>query len=109
MKTRTQWLILWGSGLLLLGVAVFVYVPYRVADAQYEQLVRLQPKTRQEVERTLRFYMSKPVAMEKSLWGREHTLGEHEVCVQYLILAREPIEVVYGPNDEVRRVFASYE
>lgn len=109
MKTKTRRLILWGSVLLFLGALLFVYLSYRVADAQYERLVRLQPKTRQEVERTLRFYTSKRVAMEKSLWGRDYTLGEHESCIQYLILAREPIEVVYGPNDEVRRVFASYE
>ena len=41
MKKKTRWRIFFGGGLLLLGLAVFIYVPYRVADAQYEQLVQI--------------------------------------------------------------------
>ena len=111
MSTGNRRLIVWGSVILLvgIGVALCVYLPYRMADTQYEQMVRLQPKTQQEVENTLRFYTSKRITMEKSLWGREYSLGEQEMCIQYLILGREPIEVVYGANGVVRRVFPSYE
>ncbi len=108
MKQRLRWVVI-ASCLLLIGLAAFIHEAYRVADAQYEQLVRLAPKSRDEVENVLRFCVARRIPIDKSVWGRNYSLREGEVCIQYLILAYEPIDVVYGPNNEVRHIFPSYE
>ena len=82
---------------------------YFLAHYEYEKLIKAEPKTRTEVEDILFLYKSKNIGAEKSMWGKEYSMKEQEYCRQYVILLMNPIDVIYDQNDNVIRVFASYE
>jgi hypothetical protein len=108
MLNRTAYKII--GAILLLGTSYFVYqiVPYIIANYQYEQLVVKEGLSRQKVEDILFLYSSREIPIKDSLWGKNVALENGDICWQYLILWKEPIDIVYN-KDQVSHVFASYE
>ena len=100
---------------IALGIAVSValylvgsVVVYSSTNRQYEKLVKENPKTREEVERTLRWYLSRDISVEGSRSGSYRCLAAGEEVRQYLILGIGSIEVVYR-GELVVSMFPSYE
>ena len=98
-------LLLWGA---TLGVSAAL--PYGAAIWSSEWLEHAKP-LRETADRRLWYCTSRPIEMKDSLWGCHYELQTGERCVQYRVFgSREwPIDVVYGPDGHVRRVFESYE
>lgn len=84
--------------------------PYGVANWTVAWLENAKP-AKETVDRRLWFCPAREIAMEESLWGRGYELQEGERCVQYRVFGSEewPIDVVYGAEGRVERVFESYE
>jgi len=99
------------SEIIILGVFwIALYTAgYFLADYQYEKLIESGAKTKIQVEDILFLYKSKNIGIEKAMWGKEYSLKKEEYCCQYVILLMNPIDVIYDQNDNVIRVFASYE
>lgn len=67
------------------------------------------PRTRQELEQYLSLYTAHRIAPSESLWGKTYKLGSNEEMIQYRILYRAPLDVVYDEKSRVVRIFRSYE
>ncbi len=87
-----------------------VALPYGVANWTSAWLNNAKPP-RETVDQRLRFCSAREIEMKDSLWGRNYELQEGERCVQYRVFGRGewPIDVVYGPEGQMRVVFESYE
>jgi hypothetical protein len=110
MTTRRKLAL--GIGVIaILGVFAILYpfASYFVADYQYEKLVKTSAATKTEVERVLFLYSVEQIDIKKSAWGNSHSLAAGEMCYQYRILGREPIDIVYDSGWRVKEIFASYE
>lgn len=107
MRRRKQ--ILVAAALLAGACLLFPFVSYRLADYEYEKLVQAKPATKDEVERILFLYSAKQIDIKKSSWGKTHQLESGDVCFQYLILGREPIDIVFDQKNHVKAVFSSFE
>lgn len=96
---------------VLLGGAclLFPIISYWLADYEYEKLVQLKPVTKDGVERILFLCTVKQIDIKKSLWGNTYQLKSGEVCYQYLILGREPIDIVFNQDNHVEAIFSSFE
>ncbi len=88
--------------------AFFPYVSYFLAEYQYERIVRMNPRTKTEVEELLFLYSSRQIEIKESSL-RYYSLKPGEECYQYLILRREPIEAVYDVRGNLKTIFCSYE
>ena len=95
--------------LICAAIPAYFFASYKLADAQYERLVRKKPGNRQQVEELLYLHTTREIEMRESLWGSAYVLRPGEKCMQYMILGREPIDVVYDSEGEVCQIFASYE
>jgi len=97
----------------VLGVAWLAcqVIPYLEASRQYENLVKQSPRTRADLEPLLRWYTSREIKIQESLWGQSMypSLPPSHVCVQYNILGANPIDVVYNEDEEVVDVISSFE
>jgi len=101
-----RWLL--GTSAVLIGLAMLVtslWLPYLLADRQYEKLLALKPATRGQLETALFFTRHHAISKAQSDWGR-HTAfnGQFE---RYSILG-EPIDVVYD-GDHVLTILPSFE
>jgi len=104
-------LTVWISCAVVVGLLYFLYslASYRLADYQYEMLLKSQVKSKADVERILFLYSVKPIDIKESLWGNTYKIGQGESCCQYRILGREPIDVVFDAQGQVKHIFSSYE
>jgi hypothetical protein len=67
-------------------------------------------KTKSQLERRLLcIYTTRQIDPKDSPWGHEYQLNNGERMIRYLIFNKEPLDVVYGSNDEVIVIFTSYE
>jgi hypothetical protein len=107
MKQRK--IILLAVAVLVGACLLFPFVSYRLADYQYEKLVQAKPATKAEVERILFLCSAKQIDIKKSAWGKTYQLESGDVCFQYLILGREPIDIVFDQGNQVKAVFSSFE
>lgn len=98
-------------GLLLLAVCwlAWIGVPYLAASFEYERLVRADPETRAEIEDLLFLYRSRTIDIKSSEWGSGIELAPGQYCQQYLILGKEPIDVIYDEKDRVVHMLSSFE
>ncbi len=110
MKIKKKLILLTITFLLLVAIFVtgWIYVPYLLADYQYNVLIDKNIRTRTDVEKSLFLFDSRQISIEKSLWGNTYTLKPGEYCQQYLIL-NQPIDIVYNAHDEVVAIYSSYE
>jgi hypothetical protein len=70
----------------------------------------MQAKTRGEMEaRLIGFYSVSEITPKVSGWGMGHSLKEGESMIRYLILGKEPLDVVYAGNGDVVAIYTSYE
>lgn len=107
--TKRRKLILVAAVALVGLCLLFPFVSYRLADHEYEKLVQAKPATKAEVERILFLYSAKQIDIKKSSWGKTYQLESGDVCFQYLILGREPIDIVFNQENHVKAVFSSFE
>jgi hypothetical protein len=75
---------------------------------QYGRLIEIGPENRAQVEGGLVLYTAREIDMTDSAWGHGTELEAGEYCRQYLILGREPIDVVYDEEDRVVHIFPSF-
>lgn len=70
----------------------------------------MQAKTRGEMqERLIGFYSESPITPEVPGWGIGRPLKEGESMIRYLILGKEPLDVVYSESGDVVAIYRSYE
>ena len=74
-----------------------------------ERWNKAQPKTRNELEQYLYLYSTKTILPSQSMWGWNYELKNDEKMVQYLLLWKAPLDVVYDSNDNIRMIYTSYE
>ena len=107
MKRRKTILV---AAAVLVGASVlFPFATYKLADYEYEKLVQAKPSTKVEVERILFLYSAKQIDIKISSWGKTYQLESGDVCFQYLILGREPIDIVFNQENHVKAIFSSFE
>ena len=110
-KGINKTVIVIASEIIILGVFwILLYTAgYFLADYQYEKLTESGVKTKIEVEDILFLCKSRNIGIEKSPQGKDYPIKKEEYCRQYVILWMNPIDVIYDQNDNVVRVFPSYE
>jgi hypothetical protein len=70
----------------------------------------LAAKTEAELDsRMWAFYTKHSIAPSNSMWGRDYVLKPDERMIQYLIFAKEPLDVVFNSKSNVVVAFTSYE
>jgi hypothetical protein len=115
MDRKRRWLMVKIGKLILLAAVflgayiIFRIISYYLADHEYEKLVQIKPATRVEVEQVLFLYSAKQIDIKKSMWGKTYQLESGDVCLQYLILWREPIDIVFDKENHVKAIFSSFE
>jgi len=55
------------------------------------------------------FYRKRSIAPSDSMWGRNYVLQPDERIVQYLVFAKEPLDVVLDDKSRIVAAFTSYE
>jgi len=113
MKRRTKiWLGV--AGLLALPIIWFTYIggtAYPYALYLESRWLPANPKTKQELEKHLHLYYTRPIDPKESMWGSDFHLADNQRMIQYCILwnRRCPLDVVYDSRDNIVRIFTSYE
>jgi hypothetical protein len=70
----------------------------------------LAAKTEAELDsRMWTFFTKRSIAPSNSMWGRDHVLKPDKRMVQYLVFAKEPLDVVFDRESRVVVTFTSYE
>jgi len=70
----------------------------------------LAANTEAELDRRMcAFYTKRSIAPSNSMWGGDYALKPGERMVQYLIFAKEPLDVVFDSQSRVVTAFTSYE
>ncbi len=110
-KMNNKSLIIFFGLILLIVSSYFTYhiVPYIVVNFQYEKIAIENNLSKKDIEDILFLYSSRRIPIEESLWGKENKLKKDEECWQYLILWKEPIDIVYNAQERVVKIFASFE
>ena len=99
-----------GLAFVLGSIALLVEVlPYFYALHLEAQWSPSKPRTREELEAFLSLYSRREIHPSQSHWGRDYALRPGEQMIQYLILWRAPLDVVYSSNDAVVAIYTSYE
>ena len=106
---RPRKLILVAAAILVGACVLFPFASYKLADYEYEKLVQAKPATKAEGERILFLYSAKQIDIKRSSWGKTYQLESGDVCFQYLILGRDPIDIVFNQENHVKAVFSSFE
>lgn len=116
MKPLTQWFLRAAAAVALavpmwwMTLGLTMALPYGVAIRTSDWLKQTEAP-RVTVDRRLWYCTSRPIEMKDSWWGRDYELQDGERCIQYRVFGLPdcPIDIVYGPDGHVRRVFESYE
>lgn len=98
-----------GVAAIIVCIIVVLYIPYIVANYQYEKLIEKNNLTKEDVENSLFLYSANKINISDSLWGKNYQLSSGDSCWQYMILWSEPIDIVYDNNNKVKKIFASFE
>ena len=70
---------------------------------------RADPQTKEGLEKYLWLYSEHVISPGDSEWGSGYELRPGERMVQYLILWRAPLDVVYDSANRIQAIFTSYE
>ena len=110
-KKRLTWLfMIIAISLILARLDVLETIGYIYSTVVLEpKWEKAMPHTEIELERTLSFYSKHKIEPEESLWGNKYEMKEGESMVQYLILWRTPLDIVYDKDKNIVRFFRSYE
>lgn len=70
----------------------------------------MQAQTRAEMEaRLIGFYSESEITPKVAGWGMGHRLKQGETMIRYMILGKEPLDVVYSGSGDVVAIYTSYE
>jgi len=97
---------------IVIIIVLFIVIevlPYFFAIYKYDQLIATTSLTKDKVEKILLFSSHEKISINESLWGKYIQLNNNESCWQYMILWKEPIDIVYDENNSVIHIFESYE
>jgi hypothetical protein len=102
---------------LVAAVVLFgalIAVCYRTSLSYLYCLARekswLTAKTEAELDRRMwAFYTKRSITPAQSMWGRSYAPKPDERMVQYLIFAKEPLNVVFDRESRIVTAFTSYE
>ena len=86
-----------------------VEAPYLYALYLESNWSKVNPTSRAGLEKYLHLYSTREISPSESNWGRDYKLGEGERMVQYLILWKEPLDVVYDKDENIMVIYTSYE
>jgi hypothetical protein len=111
---RSQWTraIARIAGTVILLFALFVTfegATYLWALHLESKWAPAEPKSRAELEGFLSPYSQRVIEPPQSGWGSDHELRSGERMVQYRLLYRAPLDVVYTTNDAIVAIYTSYE
>jgi len=98
--------------IIVIAILLFVLIevlPYFFAIYKFEQLTEVKLLTKDKVEKILLLSSHKQIPIKESMWGKHTELKNNESCWQYLVLWKEPIDIVYDENNNVTHLFESYE
>lgn len=84
-------------------------VPYLWALHLEARWQPADPKTKEQLESFLSLYSEREIQVSKSMWGRNHQLQTGERMVQYRLLYRAPLDVVYTRSNTIVAIYTSYE
>lgn len=84
-------------------------VTYWIAHWQNERLIAERPASRRELETRLWFSSSGTISCSESSWTTSYAGDAAVRCQRYLVLGREPIDVVYDREELVISIAASFE
>ena len=88
---------------------LFEGLPYFFATYKYNQLIIVPQLTKKKVEKILFLSSHKKISIKKSLWGKNTKLAKNESCWQYMVLWKEPIDIIYDEDNKVIHIFESFE
>lgn len=113
-RLRSQWTraIARIAGTVILLFASFVIfegAAYLWAAHLESKWAPAEPKNRAELEGFLSLYSQREIQPAQSGWGSDHELQPGERMVQYRLLYRAPLDVVYTTNDTIAAIYTSYE
>ncbi|MCD6050668.1 MAG: hypothetical protein K0Q55_2071 [Verrucomicrobia bacterium] len=100
------------AGVLLVGVAIALCYATRLSYIYCLSREKswLAAKTEAELDgRMWAFYTKRAIAPSDSMWGKRYALKPDERMIQYLIFAKEPLDVVFDRESRVVAAFTSYE
>ena len=114
MNQRTRLFGLAAAAVLVAAAAWFTatggtaYLYARHLESKWRQA---PPKTQADLENQLHGYSLREIQPKDSSWGSGHELQPGERMMQYRILWNKncPLDVVYGPDGDVRAIYTSYE
>ena len=93
----------------LLGILLFP-TPLSYFSCLAREGSWMQAQTRAEMEeRLIGFYSESEITPKVSGWGMGHSLKDGESMIRYLILGKEPLDVVYTDSGDVVTIYTSYE
>lgn len=70
----------------------------------------LNATNQNQLERSLfAFYSKRQIAPSDSMWGNEHVFDPGQYMIQYLIFAKEPLDVVFSEDGSIDAIYTSYE
>jgi hypothetical protein len=99
-----------GSVLLLAFLAAAAEVaPYLWALHLEAKWYPAKPTTKAQLESFLSLYSQREIQTSQSMWGRDYQLQSGERMIQYRLLYRAPLDVVYTTNDTIVAIYTSYE
>lgn len=102
-----------GTAALLPLVCLFVFLakeggPYFYCLARESSW--LAARTETELDgRMVVFYSKRQIIPAESMWGNRYQLRPGERMIQYLVLYKEPFDVVFDGQGHVVTAFTSYE
>ncbi len=113
-KLRRKWMRL---GTRLVGsVLIVAFLALLTEMTSYWWALHLEskwspakPTTRVQLESFLSLYSQREIQPSQSDWGRDYPLKPGERLIQYMILCRAPLDVVYTTNDTIVAIYTSYE
>lgn len=102
------------SGILIAFVALLGILFFATPLSYVYCLARedswMQAKTRAEMEeRLIGFYSESEITPEVAGWGMGRQLKQGETLIRYMVLGKEPLDVVYAGDGDVVAIYTSYE
>jgi len=110
MKWARVAMRIFGSALIITFLAAVVEMgPYFWALHLESKWSPAHPTNRAQLESYLSLYSQREIATPQSLWGHNYQLQAGERMIQYRLLYRAPLDVVYTTNDTIVAIYTSYE
>lgn len=89
-----------------IGGTAYIYAGYLE-----NKWIKENPKTKNQLEKHLSLYSIHEIKPQESMWGNKYQMKDNERMLQYRILWNRkcPLDVVYDSENNIKRIFTSYE